>query len=79
MADFPHYDLRRFATDPASAAEVDAICRDTGFLVLTGHGVATDVITGVWQAAQAFFAAACAQGLAMQDDSTLWRWLADAG
>ncbi len=56
MTDFPSYDLSRFAADPASAAEVDAICRDTGFLVLTGHGVPQAVIDNVWTAAQDFFA-----------------------
>ncbi len=56
MTDFPSYDLSRFATDPGSAREVDAICRDTGFLVLTGHGVAPDVIANIWAAADAFFA-----------------------
>ncbi|MEY1556203.1 isopenicillin N synthase family dioxygenase [Yoonia sp. R2331] len=53
---FPSYDLSRFAADPSSAREVDAICRDTGFLVLTGHGVAPQVIDDVWTAAAAFFA-----------------------
>lgn len=58
---FPSYDLARFATDPASAREVDAICRETGFLVLTGHGVAPQVIADVWDAVSAFFAQDMAQ------------------
>ena len=53
---FPAFDLRRFEADPATAVEVDAICRDTGFLVLTGHGVPEDVIAAVWDAAARFFA-----------------------
>lgn len=39
-----------------TAAQLDQICRDTGFLVLEGHGVDPSVISGIWQAAQAFFA-----------------------
>lgn len=38
------------------ASQVDQICRETGFLVLQGHGVPGDVIAGVWAAAQRFFA-----------------------
>jgi isopenicillin N synthase-like dioxygenase len=32
------------------------MCRTTGFLVVSGHGIAPDVITGMWTAANAFFA-----------------------
>ncbi len=39
-----------------NAARLDRICRDTGFLVLRGHGVPQSTIDGVWQAAQSFFA-----------------------
>jgi len=38
-----------------SADRLDRICRETGFLVLTGHGVPRDVIDAQWQAVQAFF------------------------
>lgn len=38
------------------AAALDAICRESGFLVLTGHGVPTSVIEGVWDAVNRFFA-----------------------
>ncbi len=38
------------------ARELDRTCRDTGFLVLSGHGVAESVIRDVWDAARAFFA-----------------------
>jgi len=31
------------------------------------------------QVAAAFFAQACGDGLAGQDDSALWRWLAEGG
>ena len=38
------------------ARQIDEICRETGFLVLEGHGVPEAVIANVWQAAAAFFA-----------------------
>jgi isopenicillin N synthase-like dioxygenase len=53
---FRHFDLAAFDANPASAAMVDAICRETGFLILEGHGVPDTVIAGVWDAAQRFFA-----------------------
>ncbi len=59
--DFARFDLAAFeaatADDRAArAADLDRICRDTGFLVLDGHGVDPAVIAAVWTAAQAFFA-----------------------
>ena len=59
--DFPALDLARFeaAAPPqrrAIAAEVDAICRATGFLNLVGHGVPKATIDALWGQAQAFFA-----------------------
>ncbi|MDP3896106.1 MAG: 2-oxoglutarate and iron-dependent oxygenase domain-containing protein [Mesorhizobium sp.] len=61
MTAFPVFDLGRFETaDPAErarlGAEVDAICRSTGFLAIANHGVARPVIDGVWSKAAAFFA-----------------------
>ena len=58
---FPAFDLAAFEAAEgeertARAADLDQICRQTGFLVLKGHGVAPDVIAGVWDAARAFFA-----------------------
>jgi isopenicillin N synthase-like dioxygenase len=38
------------------AQELDRICRETGFLVLSGHGVPEATIQGVWEAARRFFA-----------------------
>jgi isopenicillin N synthase-like dioxygenase len=57
---FPIFDLGRFeaagaAERQALAAEVDAICRNTGFLALVGHGVPQGVIDEAWIKAQAFF------------------------
>jgi isopenicillin N synthase-like dioxygenase len=40
----------------ARAAELDRICRGTGFLVLSGHGVPPATIDAAWEAARAFFA-----------------------
>lgn len=37
------------------AAEVDRICRETGFLAITDHGVGQDVIDAAWVAAKTFF------------------------
>ncbi len=55
------FDLAGFeaaaGTDRAArAAALDDICRTSGFLVLTGHGVPRATIDGVWQAATRFFA-----------------------
>ncbi|WP_246082666.1 isopenicillin N synthase family dioxygenase [Rubellimicrobium rubrum] len=38
------------------ARELDRICRETGFLVLSGHGVPEATVQGVWEAARRFFA-----------------------
>lgn len=61
MPDFPAFDLAAHesltgSARSASAAELDRICRETGFLVLRGHGVPDAVTEGLWTAAQSFFA-----------------------
>lgn len=58
---FPTFDLATFQAVKdedrrAKADEIDTICRDTGFLVLTGHGVPDAIVRNVWLAAAAFFA-----------------------
>ncbi|EBA12581.1 isopenicillin N synthase family dioxygenase [Roseobacter sp. CCS2] len=58
---FPRFDLAAFETAHQDARhdlarQLDTICRDTGFLVLDGHGVPRQVIADVWAAAEAFFA-----------------------
>lgn len=60
MSDFPIIDLGAFehSTDEHKqrlGAEVDRICRETGFLAISGHGVAQQVIEAVWGEARAFF------------------------
>jgi len=59
-APFPVFDLAAF--EVAGGAErarlgrtVDAICRETGFLAIGGHGVPQHVIDGIWSGAHAFF------------------------
>ena len=58
---FPVFDLAAFEgahqdARHAEAAKLDKICRETGFLVLTGHGVQDDTIQNAWRAAATFFA-----------------------
>ena len=58
---FPTFDLAAFAAATgedrrAKARQIDDICRTTGFLILTGHGVPPATIRAVQQAAAAFFA-----------------------
>jgi len=58
---FPVFDLARFETASAGekrslAADVDAICRGTGFLAVSGHGVPDKTIDALWTRAEAFFA-----------------------
>jgi isopenicillin N synthase-like dioxygenase len=57
---FPVFDLGRFekaAGDERAtlAAEVDGICRSTGFLAVSNHGVPQETIDGVWNKARDFF------------------------
>lgn len=59
-SDFPVFDLSRFETASAAeraafGAEVDEICRTTGFLAISGHGVTEQTIETAWNAAHAFF------------------------
>ena len=50
MKPFSTVDLSR-----ADAKLVDAVCRDTGFLAIVGHGFPEDVLEAAWRAARAFF------------------------
>ena len=57
---FPIFDLGAFeaAGDEEKrrlGAEVDEICRSTGFLAIANHGVGEAVIDGVWAKTRAFF------------------------
>src|SRR5277367_3075335 len=58
---FPVFDLARFEAGSsdemrALGAEVDAICRATGFLAVAGHGVPDATVEAAWTKAEAFFA-----------------------
>lgn len=71
MAEFPVFDLAAFADGSgtqkaAPAADVDRICRETGFLAVGNHGVSQAVIDDVWAAAQAFFAQSAADKQAVR-------------
>lgn len=57
---FPIFDLSRFAGANGAekrrlGKEVDAICRETGFLAIKGHAVPQQTIDAIWSAARAFF------------------------
>jgi isopenicillin N synthase-like dioxygenase len=59
-ASFPVFDLGRFEAasreeQRALGAEIDAVCRATGFLALAGHGVPQATIETAWAKAEAFF------------------------
>src|SRR6516165_2216972 len=58
---FPVFDLARFErASPedkrALGREIDAICRRTGFLAVSGHGVPQSTIDACWTKAAEFFA-----------------------
>ena len=60
MADFPIIDIAAFAAGDADGrarigAEVDRICRETGFLAITGHGIPEEAIAAIWAATRRFF------------------------
>jgi isopenicillin N synthase-like dioxygenase len=57
---FPVFDLSRFAAADAEGKrvlgrEVDAICRETGFLAIDRHGVPPATIETLWNLARDFF------------------------
>lgn len=53
--DLAAFEAAEGAERAALAAEVDRICRESGFLVLTGHGVPDPVRHAVWAACEQFF------------------------
>lgn len=60
MRDFPVIDISSFADGPqdptqALALRVDEVCRQTGFLAITGHGVPKEVSAAALNAARRFF------------------------
>ncbi len=67
---------RALAADTSVGAHVSLLAKDSTLALDMARGCGLEPHLGL--AAQALFADACAQGLALQDDSALWRWLADA-
>ena len=60
IPNFPVFDLASYeaaclAEKRSLAAQVDSICRSTGFLALSGHGVPRAIIDAAWNKARAFF------------------------
>src|ERR1700757_4058226 len=60
MSTFPVFDLSKFTNASPSekkslGRQVDEICRQTGFLAITGHGIPDETITRAWNSARAFF------------------------
>jgi isopenicillin N synthase-like dioxygenase len=60
MSDFPVFDLAAFEGADEDkkrqmGREVDRICRASGFLAVTNHGISDETIANVWGAARAFF------------------------
>jgi isopenicillin N synthase-like dioxygenase len=60
MSTFPVFDLSKFTNASPSEKKslghtVDEICRQTGFLAITGHGIPDETIALAWNSARAFF------------------------
>lgn len=60
MTRFPVIDISVFADGSRSerralAAQVDEVCRFTGFLAIVGHGVPVTIMDAAWQATRGFF------------------------
>lgn len=56
----PVFNLEKFETAQAEGRQelaeiLDQTCRETGFLVLEGHGISDQIIADVWATTQAFF------------------------
>ncbi len=76
------FDLRAFEASSGAAraqmaGDLDRICRETGFLVLTGHGVPIGAIEGIWAAVNGFFAQTPAQKAAVSPafDGAPYGWI----
>ena len=60
MPEFPVIDMAAFGRADVRerariAAGVDRICRETGFLAVTGHGIGDATIGAIWAATRSFF------------------------
>ncbi|MEM1162052.1 MAG: 2-oxoglutarate and iron-dependent oxygenase domain-containing protein [Pseudomonadota bacterium] len=67
MTAIPLLDASRFLNggDPDFVQAFGAACRETGFVLLTGHGIAPDLIDGVFSQADSFFARPAAEKTAL--------------
>ena len=69
-------------SSPAAASEIDRACRDTGFFLVTGHGVPAADLAALDDAARAFFARPEAEKaeIAMVHGGRAWRgWFPEGG
>ena len=60
MAKFPIVDIEKYFNSNKIekdnySQEVDAICRNSGFLAIKNHGIEQSVIDGIWNATERFF------------------------
>ena len=60
MARFPIVDIEKYFNSNKIekdnySQEVDAICRNSGFLAIKNHGIEQSVIDGIWNATERFF------------------------
>jgi isopenicillin N synthase-like dioxygenase len=55
-------------TQDEAAAELDRICKETGFFLVTGHGIASDVKADMLAAAREFFASPAREKLRISID-----------
>ena len=74
---FPKFNLQEFEKSEGAqrqklSAQLDNICRDTGFLVLEGHGVPNQIIAAQWKVVSDFF---CALKCKETRGSGSLRWL----
>lgn len=90
MSDMPVIDVSALRTDPdvrsaygrAVAEAVDQACRDSGFFLVTGHGVDEDRYRCLDRAARRFFAlpASAKEEVAMARGGRAWRgWFPEGG
>ena len=61
MMEFPKFNLQDFEKSKGTQRQklsirLDNICRDTGFLVLEGHGISRGTIAAQWKIVSDFFA-----------------------
>ena len=58
--EFPTFNLKKFEKSKGAqhqkfSVQLDSICRETGFLILEGHGVPKEIIEAQWSKISDFF------------------------